>query len=501
MPTNLVQQQLDRLPESPGVYLFKDSEGAILYVGKATNLRSRVRSYFLRNGQILTRKLEHMVERITDIDYIVVGSEQEALIHEMSLIKRHHPRYNVRLRDDKMFPFLKIETDEPWPRIYLTRHPDKSTGRYFGPFASAWSVRQTLKVLQGIFPFRTCTRPIKGVDKRACLEYHMGQCLAPCIGKVTREEYAEVIRQVIFFLEGRQEKIVKELQRRMQEAAAALNYEKAARIRDQIESIRRVIEGQRIATKVRGDQDVIAFASEKDTAYVQVFFIRNSHLSGRESFVMQGALQEEPRCIMADFIKQFYHSAIYVPPLLVLQYTLEDAGVIKEWLKNKRNGNLQLQVPRRGAKKELVDIVAENARQGLERLKMKALSAPQLIETALAELEKELDLPHPPTRIEAYDISNIQGHNAVGSMVVFEDGRPKTAHYRRFQIKTVAGADDCAMLAEVLKRRFKRVADETAADAWAIMPDLVLVDGGKGPRYRCRSVLAERPFPAASGRP
>ena len=491
MASDLIEEQLNRLPNSPGVYLLRDTEGTILYVGKAANLRHRVRSYF-GAGQKLSPKLLKMVAGVADIDFYVTSSEQEALILELNLIKRHHPRYNVRLKDDKTFPYLKINTKEDWPRVHVTRRMEPDGSRYFGPFASAKSVRQTLKVVKGIFPFRNCTRNITGTDSRACLEYHMGRCLGPCIGVVSREEYAEVIKEVILFLEGKQERIVKGLQDKMDKAAEALDFEKAALYRDQVQAINEVIEGQRIAATVKGEQDVVAFAQERDQAYVQVFFIRNNKLTGRESFVLQGTQHEEPHQIMTSFIKQFYSSSPNVPPLLLLQYPVEDMAVLKDWLQSRRGARVDIQVPRRGNKKQLVDIVAENARQGLEQLKIKQLATPKELEAALAEIERELHLPQRPLRMEAYDISDIQGKAAVGSMVVFERGKSKPAHYRRFKIKTVSGADDYAMLHEVLKRRFKHLGQETSTpDTWAIVPDLVLIDGGKGQLNAALSAMGE----------
>jgi len=485
---SLIEEQLKNLPHSPGVYLMRDSGGNILYVGKAANLHHRVRSYFTA-PQKLTPKLERMVAQVADIDFFVAASEQEALILELNLIKQHHPRYNVRLKDDKTFPYLKISVNEVWPRIYVTRRLEEDGARYFGPFASAGSVRQTLHLLQNIFPFRTCSKEITGKDARPCLEYHLGRCLAPCTGTASRSEYAEVIREVVLFLEGRQERIVRGLEARMNQAAEALDYEKASRLRDQIQAINRVVEGQQIAAAVRGEQDAIAFVQDKDLAYVQVFFVRDNKLIGREGFLLQGTRHEEPKQVMASFIKQFYASSPHIPPRLLLQHPVEDVRLLEDWLRGRRGGRFELQVPRRGHKKQLVDIVAENARQGLERLRIKELAAPRALDTALAEIKNELGLKGPLVRMEAYDISNIQGRAAVGSLVVFENGRPKTAHYRRFKIKTVAGANDYAMLQEVLRRRFRRVGESAASDAWALMPDLVLIDGGKGQLGAALSVL------------
>jgi len=477
LTNSLVLEQLKQLPAAPGVYLMKDAAGNIIYVGKAANLSKRVRSYFT-SGQKLSAKAQRMVNRVRDIDFFVTSSEQEALILELNLIKRHRPRYNVSLKDDKTFPYLKIDIDNDWPRVYVTRRLEQNGGRYFGPFASARSVRQTLKVLKEIFPFRSCTKNITGSAPRPCLQHHIRHCLGPCIGAVSKDEYAEVIRQIVLFLEGKQEKVIRELESRMEEAARALDFEKAALLRDRIRAVRQVIEGQRLATRVRGEQDIIAFVQDKDRAYAQVFFVRSGWLVGRESFILEGTRSEEPSQIMASFVEQFYHSAPGVPPLLLLQHPLEDKAVIGDWLQGKRGGGVRIQVPRRGSRKELVDIVAENARQGLEQLKIKRLAAPKVLKAALDEIKRELKLPRLPSRLEGYDISNIQGKLAVGSMVVFEQGSPKTSCYRRFRIKTVPGADDYAMLAEVLSRRFKRF--NSAADDWAVLPDLILIDGGRG---------------------
>jgi excinuclease ABC subunit C len=488
MTVSYITEQLRGLPTSPGVYLFKDAEGNILYVGKAANLRHRVSSYF-GAGQKLTPKLQRMVSKVNDLDYFVTTSEQEALILELNLIKRHHPRYNVRLKDDKTFPYLKIDLSEDWPGVHITRRLEEDGGRYFGPFASAKSVRQTLKLIKGIFPFRSCSKPITGTDTRPCLEYHIGNCLAPCIGVVSREEYAEVIKQVILFLEGKQERVAQELKSKMNQAAEALDFEKAARLRDQIQAVERVVEGQRIAATVKGEQDVIAFAGNKDQAYVQVFFIRSGKLIGRESFLLQGTRYEEPSQIMTSFIKQFYASSPHIPPLLLLQHPVEDMAMLQDWLQGKRGGRVKIQVPRRGNKRQLVNIVAENAQQGLEQLKIKQLASPIALSAALEEIKQELQLPRLPSRIEGYDISDIQGAAAVGSMVVFDKGKPKPAHYRRFRIKTVSGVDDYAMLQEVLRRRFKRAGG--ASDTWAILPDLVLIDGGKGQLNAARAAMRE----------
>ncbi len=489
MTRSLIAEQLNQLPGVPGVYLMRNADGDILYVGKAASLRHRVRSYF-SPGQKLSPKTRRMVARVNDIDFFITSSEQEALILELNLIKQHHPRYNVQLKDDKTFPYLKIDTSETWPGVRVTRRLEENGGRYFGPFASAKSVRQTLKVLKGIFPFRSCSKAITGTDPRPCLEYHIGHCLGPCISAVSREEYAGVIRQVILFLEGKQEKVVRELQHRMEKAAQSLDFEKAASIRDQLQAVNRIIEGQEIATRVRGEQDVIAFAQDKDRAYVQVFFIRGGKLTGRESFMVEGTRDEEPLQIMTGFIKQFYSRAPNIPPLLLLQHPVEDAATIENWLRSKRGASVHIRVPRRGSKKQLVSIVAQNAEQGLAQLKVKQLAAPAVLSAAMEEIKRELHLPQLPLRMEGYDISNIQGTAAVGSMVIFDHGQSKPSHYRRFRIKTVASANDYAMLQEVLRRRFKRVSSDPNK-TWTIIPDLVLIDGGRGQLNAARETMRE----------
>lgn len=489
--SSLVTEQLKQLPNRPGVYFMKDTKGNILYVGKASNLRHRVRSYF-NSGQKLSPKLQRLVANLTNLDFIVTGSEQEALILELNLIKKYQPYYNVRLKDDKTYPYLKISTNEDWPRVYVTRSREQDGGRYFGPFTSARSMRQTLKVLKGIFPFRFCTKRITGTDPRPCLDYHVGNCLAPCIGAVSMEEYGELVREIILFLEGKQEKLIQDIKLKMDDASEALDFEKAALFRDQVRAIHKVIEEQRIATRVQGEQDVIAFTQDGDQAYVQVFLIRNSKLIGRESFVLQGTRYEEPPQIMTSFVKQFYDSSTYTPPLLLLQYPVEEMPVIKDWLQDKKGARVDIQVPRRGNKKQLVNLVTENTRRGQEQLKIKQLTTSKQLDAALDEIRKELKLNKLPLYMEAYDISDIRGTAAVGSMVVFEKGKPKPAHYKRFRIKTVAGADDYAMLYEILKRRFNRLKkDDSATGTWAYMPDLILIDGGKGQLNAALAALSE----------
>ncbi len=466
------------MPQKPGVYLFRDASGNVLYVGKAANLHNRVRSYF---GAPLSQKLQRMVARVSDLEFFVTDSEQEALILECNLIKKHRPRYNVRLKDDKTYPYLKINVDDDWARVYITRRIDRDGSRYFGPFASAGSVRKTLDLLKQLFPFRSCKRAITGTDRRPCLEYDIHRCAGPCIGAISKDEYREIINQVVMFLEGKQERVVKELERKMAETSRRLEFERAAVLRDQLRAVERVTERQKISSTERGDQDIIALAQSKDQAYVEVFFIRGGRLIERDHFMVQGAQDEEPGQIMSSFLNQFYDSATFIPPLILLQYVPEYLAIIKSRLESKRGSKVSLRVPQRGEKRRMVDMVAENARHGLEQLMVKWLTDPEAIAAALEELRDALCLSRAPKRVECYDISDIRGTSAVGSMVVFEDGQPKTAHYRRFRIKTGVNADDYAMMQEVLKRRFKKAAQgEMGENTWAIIPDLVLIDGGRG---------------------
>ena len=464
------------LPTSPGVYLFKDKQDKVIYVGKAANLSSRVKSYFGAPSS-LSSKIQQLVLRITALEFMVTNSEQEALIVECNMIKKYHPRYNVRLKDDKTFPYLKVAINEDWPGVCITRRFQADGARYFGPFASASAVRKTLRLIKKIFPFRSCNKHIDGTDKRPCLDYYIHRCLGPCIGAVSKEEYREVINQVILFLGGKQELVLHELNNKMKAAVQKLQFEKAALLRDQICAIESVMEGQRIAIALKGEQDVIAFAQNGGQAYVEVFFIRNNKLTGREHFVMEGIYDEQPSQIMASFVKQYYASASYIPSVILLQYPVDELPMHTQWLRKQRGGSVKLQVPQRGVKKQLVNMVAENASKGLLLVKAKQLNL-ETVTSGLQELKAKLCLSRTPMRIEGYDISDIQGVLAVGSMVVLEKGWPKTAYYRRFRIEAVPGADDYAMMQEMLRRRFKRgIAGE---GSWAIVPDLVLIDGGKG---------------------
>ena len=467
----------------------------MLYVGKASSLRNRLSSYFAKKAA-LEPKIRNMVARVADFDFILTESDQEAVILECNLIKEHRPPYNARLKDDKSYPFIKIDTSEDFPQVYLTRRVRKDGARYFGPFASAYSVRRTLALLKKLFPYRSCTKTITGTDPRPCLDYYIHRCVGPCIGAADKGEYAEIIDQVVLFLEGKVDRVTKTIARRMEEAAEALEFERAAVLRDQLRSIERVHEGQKVLHLTSENVDVIAVAPSIREAWVEVFFIRQGKLIGRDHFIMEGTQDDEPARVLTAFVKQFYDATPYIPSRILVQHPLEDANAIQKWLSDKRQGPVRVHVPQRGEKRKLVQMVVENAAEGLEQLKVRQTSDSAKMDTAMTELQEALSLPALPKRIECYDISNIQGTNPVGSMVVFEEGKPKPAHYRRFKVKTVEGVDDYSMMREVLTRRFRRLAKSrdgyasNGADqgtssssngkSWGIVPDLVLIDGGKG---------------------
>ncbi len=485
-------ERLKATPTEPGVYLMKSADDGVLYVGKAASLRNRLRSYFA-SGSGLEPKIRTMVGHVVDFDFIVTESDSEALILENTLIKRHKPPYNARLKDDKSYPFIKIDLSEDFPLVYITRHVANDGGRYFGPYASAKSVRKTLALLKKLFPYRSCTKEITGTDPRPCLDFHLNRCVGPCIGAASKEQYAEIIDQVILFLEGKSEKVTRALSRRMRDAAEALEFERAAALRDQVRAIDRVNEGQKVARLSSENLDVIAAAPGDDDAWVEVFFVRQGKLIGRDNFTMAGTAQEAPEQILGAFVKQFYNANPYIPSRILVEHELEDIEAIQPWIEAKRDGPVKILVPQRGEKRKLVRMVAANAEQGLAQRRVKRTADADL-DAAMAELQEALSLPDLPKRIECYDISNIQGTNPVGSMVVFEDGKSRNQHYRRFKINAVEGIDDYAMMREVLTRRFKRMAkdvqeassnggapsEKTSDGAWATVPNLVLIDGGKG---------------------
>lgn len=471
------EHQSRLLPEKPGVYLFRNDRGKVLYVGKASNLHHRVRSYFA--PQHADAKTQWLVPQIRDIDFIVTASEQEALILENTLIKRHRPRFNVRLKDDKTYPYLKITLADEWPAVHITRRMQEDGSRYFGPYAGAHSLRETMNLINKLFPYRTCKQPITGKPIRPCLKYHIKRCAGPCAGAISRKEYRQIIESVILFLSGKQGQIVRDLKQRMKRAAEALEFEKAAALRDQIKAIEKIAAEQKVVSSPKTTMDVIAIAQEHNIACAQVLVIRGGKLLGKEHFILEGALDERPEAVLTGFLQQFYGAGAEVPPEVIVPVAPEEQPLLEEWLSGKRGKSGRLVVPGRGKKRHLLDMAAENASEMLRQWQARWLADSGRIEAAIEEVRTHLRLPRLPRRIECYDISNIHGTSAVGSMVVFEDGRPKPALYRRFKIKSVTGIDDYAMMCEVLSRRFRR-GEQGTETPWANPPDLVLIDGGRG---------------------
>lgn len=490
---------LENLPQKPGCYLMQDTSGKVIYVGKAINLRARVRSYFHTSAQH-TRKTRELVKRINSIETIVVGSELEALILEMNLIKRHRPQYNVRLKDDKRYPYIKIHWNDPFPKVTVTRTMVKDGSRYFGPYTSVWAVHKTLDVLRRIFPYLTCDRIITGADERACLYYDIKLCIAPCIGAVDQAEYRAMLNELSDFLNGKTEHIANRIQHEMDQAAQSLNFERASVLRDQLRAIENVVAKQKVVDPRYVDSDVIALARNEREACIQIFFIRNGRMIGREYFLMEGADESKDPAVLAEFIKQFYDQAATVPSEVLLPTDIEEANIIRNWLESRGEGKVEFVIPKRGQKRELVKMATENAEQTLQSIQAQWEADKHRQTQALGELAAHLNLSEPPLRIECYDISNTQGTAAVGSMVVFEQGVPLKKHYRRFNIKSVSGPDDFASMQEVLTRRFTRwqIGLEASAtpgknpdEAFSRLPDLLIVDGGKGQLSRAVLVLKE----------
>ena len=524
-----IQSVLNSLPHKPGIYLMKDAQGTILYVGKAISLYNRVRSYFQESTD-LSPKNRSMVAKIDDIEFLVVKNEVEALVLESNYIKQYRPKYNVLLRDDKSYPYIKVSLTEDFPRVYRVRSFQRDGNRYFGPYTNSGAVDSTLDLLNKLFAFRTCRydasawapprngEPSSGWKQkllpRPCTQYYIHRCIAPCVAYATREEYDAVIQQVILFLEGKHDEVVKTLQEQMQTAAENLNFEDAARIRDRIKAVERILEKQRIIhTEGQDDQDVIALASSEDETSAMVFFFRNGKLIGREFFILQGTRDSSSGEVMSSFLQQFYESSPHVPAEIIVETEPDDKAVVQSWLKEKRGGAVAINAPKRGEKLRLVEMVKQNAQEVLEQQRIKWLTDSQKTQLALEELQEALNLAAPPQRIECYDISNTQGTNSVGAMVVFEAGRPKSSEYRRFKIKTVEGPNDFASHQEMLRRRFRRqTSNDRESDGpleekegenaiqieqeaplqheWA-MPDLIIIDGGKGQLSAAMEVLQE----------
>lgn len=488
----------------------KDASGGVIYVGKAASLRNRMRSYF-GSPASMEPKTRALSESIADFEYVVTHTEAEAMHLEAELVKQHQPLFNIRLRDDKHYPYLKVDLADPWPRVYITRRVHDDGGRYFGPFANAGSVRRTLDLVNKLFPWRSCTKTITGTDARPCLDYYINRCIAPCTAYCTKEEYDEVIQQVVLFLEGRTDEVVRQLKRDMAEASGRLEYERAGRIRDQLAAITRVTERQTVASTRKADEDVFGMARGETECVVQVLFIRGTRMVGTDNFTLQGTKGESDADVMASFVTQYYESAGYVPKHVVVPMTLPGQDSIRAMLVDRRGGPVDVVIPRRGERRGLVDLACKNAQEAMDAAQARWLADSGKRETALDELAEALDLPARPQRIECYDISNIQGTSSVGSMVVFVDGHPRPQEYRRFRIKNVVGANDFASMAEVLRRRFRRAREQALKDAgaeapdvpasarpdrardesFAALPDLVIIDGGKGQLGAALDVMRE----------
>jgi excinuclease ABC subunit C len=486
-----LRERLKALPEEPGVYLMRDLQTRVIYVGKALSLRNRVPNYF-HASSALPEHISAMVERVYDFDVITTANEKEALVLENTLIKRCKPRFNIRLRDDKNYLYIKLPVQEDFPRIYMVRRPGTDGSRYWGPYTNALALRNTLKTVRRVVPYRTCTDHEFALH-RPCFYYHLKLCTAPCAGFQTRDEYHRQLDQIALFLDGKSDELVKQLRRQMQEAADALQYEAAARYRDRLEAIETMAQRQKMQALGKLDQDLFGLARSDGHAMVKVFSVREGQLSGSENFALTGldAAQSDVDVLNA-FVPQYYTNATHIPREIFVPGTLPDAAVVEQWLSERRGTRVSMRVPQRGKQRELLAQAAANAQETMRTLRIKLDYDADRTAALLLDLQQQLELPMLPERIECYDISNIQGKHPVGSMVVFAEGRPKPAHYRHFRIKTVVGANDFAMLQEVLRRRFTRARAEEGIPqepSFSQVPQLVLIDGGKGQLSAAREVL------------
>ena len=498
-----VEEELKKLPRKPGVYIMRDDKDVILYVGKAINLHNRVRSYFRENiGR--GPAIDQMVSLIARFEYIVTDSELEALVLENNLIKENSPKYNTLLKDDKTYPYIKVTVGEDYPRILFSRTMKKDKSRYFGPYTSAAAVKDTIELLNKLYQLRTCNRVLPrdiGIE-RPCLNYHIKQCLAPCQGYVSKEEYRQQVAGALEFLNGNYSPILKDLEEKMKKAAEAMEFEDAARYRDLLSSVRQVSQKQKITEGVGEDKDILALYQDETEAVVQVFFVRDGKLIGREHYYMTHVPENNKPAILQDFIKQFYAGTPFIPRELMLQYEIEDAELIEKWLSERKGSRVYLKVPKIGSKEKLVELAAQNAKLVLSQDREKLKREEGRTIGAVKEISDLLQLPLTGTaRMEAYDISNINGFENVGSMVVYEKGKPKRSDYRKFKIKSVSGPDDYACMREVLTRRFRhgmeesRELEEQEMDqeygSFTKFPDLILMDGGRGQVNIALSVLEE----------
>ena len=491
-----IEEELRKLPAKPGVYLMHGENDEIIYVGKAIRLKNRVRQYFqgTRNKGI---KTEQMVSHVNRFEYIVTDSEMEALVLECNLIKEHHPKYNIMLMDDKSYPYIRVTTSEAFPRIQLARKvgSDRKKNRYFGPYTSSTAVRQTLDILHKLYQIRTCSRklPEDTGKGRPCLNYHIHQCKAPCQGYISPEEYAKQVEAAVSFLEGHDEPVKKDLKEKMLKASEEMEYETAGAYKELLEAVELITQKQKITERDWQDRDVIAVANEKDDAVVQVFFIRGGKMIGRDHFYLRTSPDDSPSDILTEFVKQYYAGTPYIPADIMLSAPIGDEEVIAEWLTARRGQKVRILVPQKGRKEKLVELAAKNARMVLEQDRDQLIKERKRTIGAMEEIESALGLSS-VTRVEAYDISNTGGYESVGSMVVFENGRPKHNDYRKFNIRTVAGPDDYASLKEVLSRRFRhglREQDEGSESSFTRFPDLIMMDGGRGQVNIAEKVLSE----------
>lgn len=493
MPTQAVEEKLAGLPTKPGCYLHKDKNGTIIYVGKAINLRNRVRSYFHKSANH-TPKIRRLVSNIADLEYIVTDSELEALVLECSLIKKHQPQYNVRLRDDRQYPYLCLTTREPFPRLLLVRRVRDDKNRYFGPYPNSRAVYTTMELVNRIFPLISCGKSFDGRPvQKPCLYHHMGQCLAPCAGLADKEEYALAVKDVGDFLDGRQEQVVKKLREEMAEASEALEFERAARLRDRIQGVEEVLQRQKVITTEMIDQDVIAVVEDNtglNGSCVQMFFIRGGKLIGQNHFMVEGTGEETQGDVVQEFVKQYYQTAAYIPQEILLPHDMDEIAIVQSWLRQKKGKKVEIQVPLRGDKKKLVDMATENATHALEQIKAEMRAKLGNTERAMQELADSLGLPAAPHRIECFDISNTQGANQVASMVVCERGQMNKQEYRRFKIKREDDKpNDFASMQEVITRRLNEAKSDNPR--FNKLPDLLIVDGGRGQVSSAMAAMAE----------
>lgn len=484
-----IDEELKKLPDKPGVYIMKDKTGEIIYVGKAISLKKRVRQYFgsTKNNP---PKVNALIKHIYEFEYIIVDNEIEALILEANLIKKHRPKYNILLRDDKQYPYIKVTTNERYPRVLKTRKVLKDGAKYFGPYPSVYAVNDTIDIIRNLYPIRTCNRDIeKNIGKtRPCLNFYIGRCLGPCQGNVDEGKYQGMIDEIIMFLSGKEDRLIEIIEEKMENASKNMDYENAARYRDQINSLNLILEKQKIVSSNIIDQDIIGMAKGIDEVCVQVFFIRSGKIIGREHFIIPDTFNEERREILSSFIKQFYLGTAYVPKEIFIEEEIEDMDSITKWLSEKRGSKVTVRVPKRGEKSKLMEMVKTNALDMLSQYGDKYLRIQRQNEKALKEIQKALSMEQLPNRIEAYDISNISGVSPVGSMVVFEQGEAKKSDYRRFKIQNVNTPDDYKSMEEIIGRRFARGLKEKnlikenkiQTKGFSTFPDLIMIDGGKG---------------------